>query len=819
MTGDRTLLKNFVEKFKGTDRFRNDHFATITCYGDYVQGNVIVCHVYYVEGLGHNLFSIGQFCDDDLEIAFCSKMEGDDLLTGARESNLYTISIFDMAASSHVYLLSKATSTKSWLWHNRLSHLNFDTINDLTKHDLVDGIPKFKYNKYHLCSACEQGKSKKSSHPHKVAPTESMNILSKEDLDNFFRPVYEEYFEKKSSKMSINSAAQQVHNHEDSPLTSSIIIEEHEAAPIVTTSEEKTSSISLNEADEFKQEDSAEFDGNTLLTPYDTPDFSEAESSTTLDPSNMHEFHQVQPSTHICTKSHPLEQIESIQDELHQFERLDVWELVPRPYRKNIIAVTWLWKNKSDVENIVIRNKSRLVAKGYKHEKASILRNHLLLFQPDVFVDLDFPDHVYRLKKALYGLKQAPRAWYDKLSSFLIEYHFTKASRPDIAFATFVCARYQARPTVKHLKEVKRIFQYLRQSYNMGLWYPKDFRFELIAYSDADHAGLSTAEVEYVSLSACCAQVIWITEYQLADLFTKALPKERFEYLVHRIVIIMAQQQNAADVHPDELYPPNKRYDLMDANKKVDLEQVQYRSKYRLTFMLDKKKLSLTLDDFRTIFHLPQANANNHDSFVTQPSFLDMVPFYKQHLGFTMELKTSSSFKTTGLLQPCHSRPESTQGTHRTLSAPRLPNPKMDTAESSAPKRSTVIHFHLPKRRSTCFTPLAPVPTVDKADEMILQDTLQSPGVIRGNKLPPGVRGLTNDKEVEITNDEEVEINNVVKPVNVNEEEEEITDEVYELKRREKGKIIEESRSTPFPTPIRSPRIHIDLVSLDTEKL
>ncbi|GJT82336.1 hypothetical protein Tco_1056678, partial [Tanacetum coccineum] len=121
--------------------------------------------------------------------------------------------------------------------------------------------------------------------------------------------------------------------------------------------------------------------------------------------------------------------------------------------------------------------------------------------------------------------------------------------------------------------------------------------------------------------------------------------------------IIMAQQQHAVDVHPNELCPPNKRYDLMDANKKVDLEQFWHTlkedgSKYRLTFMLDKKKLSLTLDDFRTIFHLPQANDNNHDSFVPPPSFLDMVPFYKQQLGFTMELKTSSSFKTTGLLQP-----------------------------------------------------------------------------------------------------------------------------------------------------------------------
>ncbi|GKA13189.1 integrase, catalytic region, zinc finger, CCHC-type containing protein [Tanacetum coccineum] len=177
MMGDRTLLKNFVEKFMGTVRFGNDHFAAITGYGDYVQGKITFCHVYYVEGLGHNLFSLGQFCDDDLEVAFHSKtcyvrnLKGDDLLTRARESNLYTISIFDMAASSPICLMSKATSTKSWLWHRRLSHLNFGTINDLTKKDLVDGLSKFKYDKDHLCSACERGKSKKYAHPPKVVPS------------------------------------------------------------------------------------------------------------------------------------------------------------------------------------------------------------------------------------------------------------------------------------------------------------------------------------------------------------------------------------------------------------------------------------------------------------------------------------------------------------------------------------------------------------------------------------------------------------------------------------------------------------------------
>ncbi|GJS41575.1 zf-CCHC domain-containing protein [Tanacetum coccineum] len=103
-----------------TIRFENNHFATITGYGNYVQGNITICHVYYVKGLGHNLFSVGQFGDGDLEVSFRSKtcyvqnLEGDYLLIGARESNLYTISISGMAASSPVCLMSKATLTNNY---------------------------------------------------------------------------------------------------------------------------------------------------------------------------------------------------------------------------------------------------------------------------------------------------------------------------------------------------------------------------------------------------------------------------------------------------------------------------------------------------------------------------------------------------------------------------------------------------------------------------------------------------------------------------------------------------------------------------------
>ncbi|GJS83068.1 retrovirus-related pol polyprotein from transposon TNT 1-94 [Tanacetum coccineum] len=113
-----------------------------------------------------------------IPIATNKNLEGDDLLTGSRESNLYTISISKLAASSPVCLMSKATSTKSWLWHRRLSHLNFGTINQLMLKDLVDGVLKFKYDKDHLCLACKQGKGKKAFFPPNLVP----NIESKLEL-------------------------------------------------------------------------------------------------------------------------------------------------------------------------------------------------------------------------------------------------------------------------------------------------------------------------------------------------------------------------------------------------------------------------------------------------------------------------------------------------------------------------------------------------------------------------------------------------------------------------------------------------------------
>ncbi|GJU10760.1 retrovirus-related pol polyprotein from transposon TNT 1-94 [Tanacetum coccineum] len=147
MTGNVSLLCNFVDKYLGTVRFGNDQFAPILGYGDLIQGNITIKRVYYVEGLNHNLFSVGQFCDADLEVAFRKStcfvrdLQGNDLLTGNRGSDLYTISLQDTTSSTPICLMAKASPTQAWLWHRRLSHLNFDYINLLSKKDIVIGLP------------------------------------------------------------------------------------------------------------------------------------------------------------------------------------------------------------------------------------------------------------------------------------------------------------------------------------------------------------------------------------------------------------------------------------------------------------------------------------------------------------------------------------------------------------------------------------------------------------------------------------------------------------------------------------------------------
>ncbi|GJW05873.1 hypothetical protein Tco_1568296 [Tanacetum coccineum] len=129
MTRNLKLLTNFVEKFLGTVKFGNDQIAPILGYGDLVQGTITIKRVYYVEGLNHNLFSVGQFCDADLEVAFrkttcyIRDLKGNDILTGSRGTDLYSITLQDTPTPNLICLMAKATSSQAWLWHRRLSHL------------------------------------------------------------------------------------------------------------------------------------------------------------------------------------------------------------------------------------------------------------------------------------------------------------------------------------------------------------------------------------------------------------------------------------------------------------------------------------------------------------------------------------------------------------------------------------------------------------------------------------------------------------------------------------------------------------------------
>nr|GEX50010.1 retrovirus-related Pol polyprotein from transposon TNT 1-94 [Tanacetum cinerariifolium] len=171
-----------LNKFLGTVKFGNDQIAPILGCEDLVQGVVTIKRVYYVEGLNHNLFSGGQFCDANLEVAFQTStcyirdLKGNDLLTASCGTDLYSITLQDTNSLNPICLMAKATSSQAWLWHRRLSHLNFDTINLLSKNDIVVGLPKLKFIKDHLCSSCELGKAKRKSFHTKLTPSSKRRL-------------------------------------------------------------------------------------------------------------------------------------------------------------------------------------------------------------------------------------------------------------------------------------------------------------------------------------------------------------------------------------------------------------------------------------------------------------------------------------------------------------------------------------------------------------------------------------------------------------------------------------------------------------------
>ncbi|GKD09223.1 hypothetical protein Tco_1188908, partial [Tanacetum coccineum] len=329
----------------------------------------------------------------------------------------------------------------------------------------------------------------------------------------------------------------------------------------------------------------------------------------------------------------------------------------------------------------------------------------------------------------------------------------------------------------------------------------------------------------------------------------------------------MAQQQHAADVHPDELCPPNKRYDLMDANKKVDLEHVQclpeskiltniiknhplrfsiaasssvpwiYMAQFWHTLKEDGSKYRLSIRIYNGV-----NDAIEFQDYWSSAAMANIMQNILQMLNntswmFTDEMKQTEHYQmyaeVFGIDVPLtQSQPtESTQGMHRTPSTPRSPNPDKEAAElislaehksredQEARENVALVDEHLASEE---------IEKIVDGQENIVDDSLiprnDEPNIPCTRIEPQSDKEsseveIAKEKEVEISKENEVELTNVVIPVNVNDEDKEITDEVYELKKREKGKLVEETRNSPIPTPIRSPRIHTNLVSSDTEKL
>nr|GEZ92870.1 retrovirus-related Pol polyprotein from transposon TNT 1-94 [Tanacetum cinerariifolium] len=519
MTGDCSQLINFVQKFLGTVKFRNDHVAKIMGYGDYQIGNVTISRVYYVEGLGHNLFSVRQFCDSDLEVAFhqhtcfIRNLEGVDLLTGSRGNNLYTLSLQDMMTSSPICLLSKASKTKSWLWHSRLSHLNFGAINHLARQGLVRGLPKLKFKKDHLCSACSMGKSTKKTHKPKSKDTnqeklyllhmdlcgpmrvESINgkkqVTTKADIGiligyaptkkafciynrhtrRIVETIHVDFDELIAMAFEQSSSGPALHDMTPGTISSGLVHTNSSSTSYVPTSRNDWDLLFQPMFDELlnpppsgvNQAPEAIAPIVEVIPPVND-DLTGSPSSTMVE--------QDAPSTKPKTYKDALTQscwIEAMQEELHEFERLKVWELVPRPDKVMVITLKWIYKVKLDELGGILKNKARLVARSYRQDEGidfeelfapvarleairiflaydahknmvvyqmdvktaflnGNLREDVYVSQPDGFVDPDNPNHVYKLKKAIYGLKQAPRTWYDMLSSFLLSQEFSKGS-------------------------------------------------------------------------------------------------------------------------------------------------------------------------------------------------------------------------------------------------------------------------------------------------------------------------------------------------------------------------------------------------------
>nr|GEZ30790.1 copia protein [Tanacetum cinerariifolium] len=391
MTEDRSRLLNFVKKFIRTVQFGNDHFGAIMGYGDYVVGKNVISRVYYVEGLGHNLFSVGQFCDYDLEVAFrkhsgyVRDTNGVDLIKGSRGTNLYTILVEDMMKSSLIYLLSKASKNKSWLWHLRLNHLNFGTINDLARKDLVRGPAPIFLTPGQISSGLVPN----------LVPATPYALPTNKELEILFQPMFDEYLDPpRADRLGIPAQAVQPPVSSTGVVAEPYFMEDHNVAPV---------------------------DNNPFVNVFAPEPHSEASSSGDISSNESPYVSQTLHHLNKWSKDHPLDNVinNPSRPGYRQEEGID--------FEESFAPVARIEEIRIFIANVASRNMTVYQMDVKMAFLNGDLKEEVYVSQPEGFVDPDHPTHVYRLKKALYGLKQAPRAWYDTLSRFLIN-NFSKGA-------------------------------------------------------------------------------------------------------------------------------------------------------------------------------------------------------------------------------------------------------------------------------------------------------------------------------------------------------------------------------------------------------
>ncbi|KAA0040705.1 retrovirus-related Pol polyprotein from transposon TNT 1-94 [Cucumis melo var. makuwa] len=508
--------------------------------------------VQLVQGLSANLLSISQLCDQGYQVSLSK--DRSNVLDSQNKVFFSRTRMSDNCYhwDAEVNLCNLSKVKEAGLWHKRLGHLGGTTIFKVTKADAIIGLPPFSFSSLKSCLECPAGKQVKSVHKPTCQTLFTQLQREKNTGIGRIRTDHGREFE--------NKYFTEFCDNEDAESESTSLTREttysppHSKTNIIDMS---TPPTSVNHSEICEGE-------AVVSASQHTPEW-------TIDSTDSLK-HKLMPPMHIA-KNHPsifiIGDVHSgiitrkkerrdyakmvANEELLQFERNQVWELVPKPPHANIIGTKWIFKKKTVEQGRVIRNEARLVAQGYSQIEGLDLREtfalvarleairlllsyawfrRFKLFPMDVksaflngylyeevyvakpkgFVDLVHHDHVYKLQKALYGLKQASRA-----------------CRPDIAFGVGVCARYQADPRTSHLYSAKRILKYIsdwagctddRKSTSGGCFFLGN---NIAAWfiKKQNSVSLSTAEVEYVAAGSSCSQLLWmkqmLDEYEITQ--------------------------------------------------------------------------------------------------------------------------------------------------------------------------------------------------------------------------------------------------------------------------------------------------------------